>query len=85
MQAHTTNQLDIEVTHAEYTARCLADNRERLRQKVIHRFPSSETFFELIRIASQFIVRQILHLRLERVDFLDDLAITGYFFIVIVT
>ena len=85
MQAHTTNELNIEVTHAEHAARCFAYDCKSLRQEIIHRLASSQTLSELIRIASQFIIRQILHLRLECVDFLDDLAITGYLFIVIVT
>ena len=62
MQAHAADQLHIEMTHAQYTARPFTDYGKSLRQQVIQRFAVRQSFLERIRQTGQLIVRQTFHL-----------------------
>ena len=51
MQAHTADQLHIEMAHAKHAARALAHDRKRLRQQIIERLPCGKTLLKRIGIA----------------------------------
>ena len=84
MQAHAADELHVEVAHAEHAARALAHDSERLRQQVVKRLAGREAFLELPRHAHELIIRQPLHLRLERIDAIDDRPVFRDVFIIII-
>ena len=85
MQAHAADELHIEMAHAEHAARALADDSKGFGQDIVKRLTIREALTELVRVSRQLVVCQSLHLRLQRIDLLDHLAIAGNLFIVIVT
>src|SRR5207248_288474 len=69
---HAADQLHIEVAHAEHTARCLAHHRERLGQHCVQLLAAPDALAEFARLRAQRVVRELLEIRLEDVDLLDD-------------
>ena len=84
VQAHAADELHVEVAHAEHAARSLAHDGERLRQQIVKRLAGREAFLELPRHAHELIIRQPLHLRLERIDAIDDRPVFRDVFIIII-
>ena len=85
MQAHAADELHIKMAHAEHTARALTDNSKSFGQDIVKRLTIREALTEFVRVSRQLVVCQRLHLRLQRIDLLDHLAVAGNLFIVIVT
>ena len=85
MQAYAADELHVEMAHAEHAPRALAHDRECLGQDVIKRLALCEPLAELVRLARELGVREPLHLRLERIDLLDDLLIGRDVLVVVVT
>ena len=81
MQDNPADKLHTVMLHIQNTLCRLPDRGKCLRQKIIQRFSFSQTFFELSGLASQLFIRQLLHLRTQRLDFIydgcDSLQFTG--------
>ena len=75
MKHHAADQLHIEVAHAQRANRRFATHRERLGQQRVEGFAPRDPFAELDRSAGQRLVGELLHIRFERVDGLDRLAV----------
>ena len=73
------------MAHAEHAPRALAHDCECLGQDVIKRLALCEPLAELVRLARELGVREPLHLRLKRIDLLDDLLIGRDVLVVVVT
>ena len=65
MQHRTTDQLNVEVPHAERPARRLANHGERLRQQTIDRLARRQTGAEFVSLGSQLLVAERLQGGLE--------------------
>src|SRR5690606_31873728 len=74
VQDHAADQLHIVVAHAQDADAGLAADREGLGQDLVERFAVCDAFLELGRPGLELFVAERLHLRLERVDLLDDTA-----------
>ena len=66
---NATDELRVEVPHADRATRSLAHSSERLRQYIIDCFPARQTFPEVISLLAQFVVRKLLKLWLKRIYF----------------
>ena len=75
MQHHAADQLHVEVTHLQHALAGLAADREGLRQQLVERFAARDALAEFTRFGAQLIIRQLLDLRLERIDRRDGLLI----------
>ena len=84
VQTHAADELDIEVAHAEHAARALAHDGKGLRQQVVERLARRQPLLELRRHADELVIRQPLHLRLERIDAVDDRPVFRDVFIIII-
>ena len=82
MQYHTADELDSEVLHAETSPCAFTAYGKSFRQDVVKRLPFSKSAFELIRLGSELIICQRLHLFIIRLDAVDDLFDFLYFFCV---
>ncbi len=71
MQSDPADQLDVPVPELEHAPGRLANRRERLRQKVVQRFPRGKALLELRRFRAQLLVAELLHRAFQRVDGLD--------------
>ncbi|EXI66320.1 MAG: hypothetical protein AW08_02676 [Candidatus Accumulibacter adjunctus] len=75
VQDHATNQLDIEMPHAESPLAGLADDGECLRQQSVQRLAVRHPLLEVCRPVTQRAVGQRRDPRLERVDPAHDLHV----------
>ena len=75
MQHHPADQLDVEVAHFQDALARFAADREGLRQELVERLAAGDALAEFTRFGAQLIVRQLLDLRLERIDRRDGLLI----------
>ena len=73
MQNDTADELYSEVLHSEASPRTFTAYRESFRQYVIESLAVSEPVFELLGLASQFIIGQRLHLFVVSLDAVDYL------------
>jgi len=71
MQHHAADELDVERTKTEHAAGGLADGREGRHQKIVERHAVGDLAAELLGPGAQLLVRESLHLGLERVDLRD--------------
>ena len=65
VQRHATDQLHVEVPHAEHATRCLADDRKRFGQQLVECGAGSETGTELLGLGLQGLVAERLQRGLE--------------------
>ncbi len=72
MEDDATDELDVEVAHADASPRRLAHDGERLGQDIVHGLAVGETLAELVGLGAQLGVAQGLDRRLEVVDPGDD-------------
>jgi hypothetical protein len=75
MQDHAADQLHVEVAHFQRPLAGLAAHREGLRQELVERLATRDALAEFTRFGAQLVVRQLLDLRLERIDRRDGLLI----------
>ncbi|MGF6635772.1 hypothetical protein OKW39_002923 [Paraburkholderia sp. MM6662-R1] len=75
VQRHTADQLHVEVAHLQHPLAGLAADRERFRQDLVERFAARDALAEFTRFGAQLVIRQLLDLRLERIDRRDGLLI----------
>ena len=68
MQDDATDELHVEVPHAEGAPAGFADDRERLRQQVVEALAGGEPLAELRRLRPKLFVGQDVGGVLERVD-----------------
>ncbi len=68
MKDHSADQLDVEVTHLERAAARCADDRKRLRQQIVERFPLLEAQAEFRCLAGQLRVGECLDGGFEGID-----------------
>ncbi len=71
VQNDATDQLHIEMTHAESSFRRLAHDRKCLRQEVIEGFTGGQTLLELSCFRLEVIVGECLELYLEAVNLVN--------------
>jgi len=72
VQHHAADQLHVVVAHAQHAAAGLAADREGFGQDLVEGFPAGDALLELRRLRLQLLVGQLLQLRLQRVDLVDD-------------
>ena len=72
MQRDAADELNVEVTQSDGAHARLANGGERLGQKVVERLPVAVTRAKTLGERGELLVRAVLHLRLERVDAIDD-------------
>ena len=84
VEADAADQLYVKMPHAEHAARGLTHDRERLGEDLLHRLPLREPLTEFLRIARQFVIGEVHHRRLERVDLLHDAAVARDLLVVVV-
>ncbi len=74
VQDDAADHLDIEMAHAEHADRCLAHRGEGFGKDVVERLALGQERPELVGLRGEFGVAERLHLRLQRVDPIDNLA-----------
>ena len=75
MQHHAADQLHVEVPHVQRAAPRFAAEGKGFRQKLVERRPVGQALLELVRCATgNSASGELLHLRLEGVDFRHTLA-----------
>ena len=84
VEADAADQLYVKMPHAEHAARGLTHDGERLGEDLLHRLPLREPLTEFLRIARQFVIGEVHHRRLERVDLLHDAAVARDLLVVVV-
>ena len=65
---HTTQQLNVEVTHAKHTFTGLTHNGEGFRDQAFQRFAFFKTRAEFYGFRFQLVIRELLHRRLHAID-----------------
>ena len=75
MQRHGADELHIEMTHAKRALGSLANGGECLGQQRVKRLASLVALAELDRLARQLFVGHLDEIRLEAVDFFNDLLV----------
>ena len=75
MQRHGADELHIEMTHAKRALGSLANGGECLGQQRVKRLARLVTLAKLSRLACQLLVGHLDEIRLEAVDFFNDLLV----------
>ena len=84
VEADAADQLYVKMPHAEHAARGLTHDSEGLGEDLLHRLPLREPLTEFLRIARQFVIGEVHHRRLERIDLLHDAAVARDLLVVVV-
>ena len=84
VEAYSADHLHVEVAHAEHAARGLTHDSKRLGQNLLHRHALCKLFTELARVACEFIVGEVCHRGLERIDLLDNRRIARDLLVIVV-
>ena len=75
MQRHGADELHIEMTHAKRALGSLANGGECLGQQRVKRLARLVTLAKLSRLTRQLLVGHLDEIRLEAVDFFNDLLV----------
>ena len=68
MQDDTADELHMVRPHSQHAVGRLAADRESLRQKIIQRFARLIAFLEFVGLGAELLIRELRHLRAERLD-----------------
>ncbi len=74
VQDGAADELHVEVPHVQHAAARFAHDRERLDEQIVERLAVRQALAEFHRLRAQLFVAERLHLRLERVDLLNERA-----------
>ena len=85
MKAHTADELNIKMAHAENTARCLAADRKSLRQDIVQSLSGFKSVLELLCISGKRSVAEVRKTCLKTVYLIYNALISFNFFFVIIT
>ena len=72
MQDDTTDHLYTVVAHSKYTDSCLSYNSKRFRKKIVQCLSFCKPLLEFFRLFFQFLIGELLHLRLQRINMIHD-------------
>ena len=72
MQDDTPDHLYTVVAHSKYTDSCLSYNSKRFRKKIVQCLSFCKPLLEFFRLFFQFLIGELLHLRLQRINMIHD-------------
>ena len=72
MKDDTTHQLYTEMLHTKHSLTSFTYNRKSFRQEVIQGLTFCQTILEFLGFASQFSIRELLHLWTQGIDLVHD-------------
>ena len=75
VKRHTTQQLDIKVTHLHDTFAALAHHRKSFGKYLFQRLAVTDALFQILRFLTQFVIAQFFVIRLERIDLLNRFTV----------
>ena len=84
VETDAADHLHVKMPHTEHAARGLAHDGKRLWQDLLHRHALCELLAKFARVTREFVIREVHHRWLERVDLLNNATVAGNLLVIVV-